>query len=283
MYKLWPSCFAVAVILFLFGSLPAQAQATDASDYMVWRANFGIAATESAELIIDNSGCADAATVTVGTTDSQGLVTHEVVHVAQNSGAVYPVPLPAAAADRSALGIEVWVKPGPCVRVMDAALAVIGDNRSTAVIRHTPEWSTFNDHDPGGSATAEGQNNFIHLPPTRIGPGQSAEFAFWNNCPAAVSAELRLRNIGTGAEEVLTADLEPSEFKQLALAVLNHETAVHLVGFGTFVVKDRQSDLDPCPRGLGLFTGTLSLTDEAGNTTSASGLPTGKRQHKPVN
>jgi hypothetical protein len=42
------------------------------------------------------------------------------------------------------------------------------------------------------------------------------------------------------------------------------------------------SDTDPCPPGQRLVAASESLVNPDGGTASASGLPTGKRQHKPV-
>lgn len=270
-------------LMMMFGAV-AQTQ-----DSWVWRQNIEIGPLQSAELILASGGCNEPFTVAVETTDQDGLVVHELVQVTQQSaGVVYPLPESYGLAERSRFGIRLEVEPGPCAHALQAALVIVNEDETTAAVsripKHAPEGSDFNANAPGISADEGGPTNYINVHSTRIGPGQLAEFAFWSNCPEEISVALELRTIGTEEEEVipLKIDVAPLAFAQASVAVPAGRQSVSLVGFGSFSVKDRPADGNPCPPGLGALTGILSLVDDQGNTTHTSGLPTGKRQHKPV-
>jgi len=262
----------------------AQAQ-PDESAHTVWAANLSIGAAQSAELILDNASCPKSALVNVITTDSQGSTTQEVVHVGQGGIALYDVSAPVGTDDRRHFGIEVQAEPGRCLSRLQAALAIIDDvDGTTADVLHAPSHPAPIGK-TGGPITDNRPINNIDVPATRIGGRQTAEFSFWNRCPVEVSVVLQLS--GTGDEEevggIFVLDIGASEFGQLNVAGPDYQRSIVIRGFGNFVVKDRQPHTDECPPGHGLFTGNLSIVDEQGNADQASGLPTGKRQHKPVN
>jgi hypothetical protein len=247
-----------------------------------WQTSFGIGANQRAELVFDNGLCTGPALISVVTTDQQGTtVVHEIIHVEQSGGAVYPIP--ASAEERTYFGLAVDVEPETCSKALQTALAIINSDNSTATVNHRSIWSDHNLHDPGIAASAVGVDRRILIAPGRVGPGQSAEFDFWNQCPYEVSVQLRVSDIRTGVERVLSLDVEPSQIGHLGVAVAGAEQAVVMRGFGTFVVKKRPSSVSShCPPGQDLFKLGWSLVDEQGNTV-VRGLPTGKRQHKPVN
>jgi len=268
------------------GNPQAMAYEIERSGPFVVRQTFDVGAAQDLVLALDNSDCARPLEVEVSTYEGRGLIGHELLHLVQGGGALYTVPLPPSIAGHRAIGIELALEPGPCADTFLAGFSLLeGDGATTAsgrIPNHTPEWSNPNAGDPGRDPAEGGMNTDLHIPPTRIGPGENVVFSFWNTCARSGTYAMRIKSLQVRDFSETTLELPAYGIKQVSLSVGHDEPAMLIRGFGTFTVRGNSAATDPCPPGQDPISGFMTLQNERGETAAASGLPTGKRQHKPV-
>jgi hypothetical protein len=263
---------AYPIIMLVCGNAAAH-------EFLVWSQVFGTGASQSAELLIDNTDCSELVTVTVTTTDSSGSIAHELAHVVQQGAVIVPLPESSAPADRTGRGLEVSVEPESCAGLTYASLAIVNGDGATAGMHYGAEWTDYNTHDPGITATEVAQNIRIHIAPTRVGLGQTAEVLFHNTCPEDIVVMLDVTDLSTGVSHPVDLKVAPWKTGVLPLASVANGLPTYFKAEG--YVRDAEKEANPCPSAFGAVVGTLELVDAQGNT-AATGLPTGKRQHKPV-
>jgi hypothetical protein len=277
--------FALAA-LACSGNHLAGAYDIEPSGPFVVRQTFGIGAAQDLVLALDNSECARSLEVGVSTYEGRGLIGHELLHVVQGGGALYTVPLPPAIEGLRAIGIELAVEAGPCAGTFLAGFSLLAGDGATAasglIPNHTPEWSNPNASDPGRAPAGGGMNSHLHIPPTRIGPGENVVFSFWNTCARSGTYAMRIKNLQVRDFSDTIVELPAYGIKQVSLSVGHDEPAMLIRGFGTFTLPRNTAGMDSCPPGPGPINGFMTLENARGETAAASGLPTGKRQHKPV-
>jgi hypothetical protein len=268
------------------GNHLAVAYEIEPSGPIVVRQTFSVGVAQDLVLALDNSECARPLEVEVSTYEGGGLIGHELLHVVQGGGALYTVPLPPAIEGHRAIGIELAAEPSPCAGTFVAGFSLLEDDGATAasglIPNHTPQWSNPNASDPGSAPAEGGMNSRLHIPPTRIGPGENVVFSFWNTCARSGTYAMRIKNLQVRDFSETILKLPAYGIKQVSLSVGHDEPAMLIRGFGTFAVRRNSTETDPCPPGEGPINGFMTLENAHGKTAAASGLPTGKRQHKPL-
>jgi len=272
--------------LACLGSHQAVAYEIERSGPVVVRQTFDVGAAQDLVLALDNSDCARPLGVEVSTYEGRGLIGHELLHLVQGGGALYPVPLPPVIEGHRAIGIELALEPGPCAGTFLAGFSLLEGDGATAasgrIPNHTPEWSNPNASDPGRDPADGGMNTDLHIPPTRIGPGENVVFSFWNTCARSGTYAMRIKALLVRDISETILELPAHGIEQVSLSVGHDEPAMLIRGFGTFAVRRNSAETAPCPPGQGPISGFMTLENARGETAAASGLPTGKRQHKPV-
>jgi hypothetical protein len=275
-----------AAALACSGNHEAVGRDIEVSGPFVVRQTFGVGAAQDLVLALDNSECAGPLEVDVSTYEGRGLIGHELLHVVQGGGALYTVPLPPAIERHRAIGIELAVEPGPCAATLLAGFSLLEGDGATAasglIPNYTPEWTNPNASDPGRTSAEGGMNSHLHIPPTRIGPGETVVFSFWNTCARSGTYAMRIKHLQVRDFSDTLLELPAYGIKQVSLSVGHDEPAMLIRGFGTFMVRRNSAGTDPCPPGEGPINGFMTLENAHGKTSAASGLPTGKRRHKPV-
>jgi hypothetical protein len=264
----------------------AVAHDIEVSGPFVVRQSFGVGADQDLVLALDNSECARSVEVDVATYEGRGLIGHEVLHVVQGGGALYKVPLLHTIERPGAIGIELAIEPGPCAATFIAGFSLLDADGATAasgrIPNYTPEWTNPNASDPGRTSAEGDVSSRLHIPPTRIGPGEKVVFSFWNTCARSGTYAMRIKNLQVGDVSDTILELPAYGIKQVSLSAGQDEPAMLIRGFGTFTVRRDSADTDPCPPGEDSINGFMTLENVHGKTSAASGLPTGKRQHNPV-
>jgi|GEM_PF-5636016 len=250
--------------------------------------NFGVGPAQHAELALDNRNCKQDVVATVTTTDGKGLIAQELVHVVQGGAAVYTLPMLESRypeqEGRQQYSVVIHFAPGPCVSGLEGTLSLVTGDGSTVAMHHipahTPEWTNQSAHNPGTTILKGDMNDYVHIPPVRVGPRQAAEFVFWNQCNDNIALQLNLDDVQSGESQSVNLDIPASAFQLFTIPVPEEGPAVTIRGFGAFAVNN--PDAAPCPPGGSPLNGTLSIVNPTGETTVIiQGLPTGKRRHKP--
>ena len=257
-------------------------------DIGLWVPSYGVGPAQHAELVLDNRNCKQDLVATVTTTDGKGLISQEAVHVVQGGAAVYPLPKSESRypeqEGRQQYGVVIGSEPGPCAGSLEGTLSLVTGDGSTVAMHHipahTPEWTNQSTNDPGNTILKKNGNDYVHIPPVRVGPRQAAEFIFWNQCNASITLQLNIDDVESGKTQSATLDIPPSAFELYTMPVPEEGPAVTIRGYGTFEVK--KADATPCPPGRSPLNGTLSIVNSTSeNTEIIQGLATGKRRHKP--
>jgi len=257
-------------------------------DIGLWVPTFGVGPAQHAELALDNRNCEQDVVATVTTTDGKGLIAQELVHVVQGGAAVYPLPTLESRypeqEGRQQYGVAIQFAPGPCVGSLEGSLSLVtGDGSTVAMHRipaHTPEWTNQSANDSETTILNGGMNDYVHIPPVRVGPRQAAEFVFWNQCNENIALQLNLEDVQSGESQSVNLYIPASTFELFTIPVPEEGPAVTIRGSGAFAVNN--PDAAPCPSGGSPLNGTFSIVNPNGDTTVIiQTLPTGKRMHKP--
>jgi hypothetical protein len=229
-----------------------------------------------AEILLNNTGCDSYAQLAILTTD--GADSHEEAReLPPWTFQILPFIEGESAGPNMHLFVRVTLSPGPCAAPgsFQAVVAIVNPDGSTAA-------QIALVGDPGDEA----QDNAAGPPLVRrIGPWQTAELTVWNGCPVAITARLETTNLSTGESDVHEVDIEP--FGIGVISPIKPSAGRSIVsGMDAWewrkeIEDGTVSDTDPCPPDRRLVVASESLVNADGGTASASGLPTGKRQHKP--